>query len=262
MAYDSEIRKTELKELVELYRIDFGDGTVLRLTSYDEGVDGGDGYYAPAVIKRSEIKRDLDLRSSDLTIAVAADDTAIREALSRTFPMAKVTLTRLFLSGEGERVVWKGYVRSVAARTHVVTLKCAPIHACLDAKLPRYSYQSICNHQLFDDRCGLSADAYKVTTTVTVDGNTLRSSAFDEKPEGYFTLGKVVYSGDVRLITHHEGDTIWLQAAFDDSPNGKTVDVYPGCDKKPETCKRKFNNLENFLGFPYIPLRNPVIWGI
>jgi len=49
---------------------------------------------------------------------------------------------------------------------------------------------------------------------------------------------------------------------FDDEVVGKQVIVYAGCDKTPQTCKNKFNNLQNFRGFPYIPVKNPVIWGV
>jgi len=34
---------------------------------------------------------------------------------------------------------------------------------------------------------------------------------------------------------------------------GDTFSVWPGCDKTSEMCKNKFNNLNNFLGFEYIP---------
>ena len=34
---------------------------------------------------------------------------------------------------------------------------------------------------------------------------------------------------------------------------GDTVLLQAGCDKRPETCRLKFNNLPNFRGFPHIP---------
>ena len=66
------------------------------------------------------------------------------------------------------------------------------------------------------------------------------------------------------MITKHsktEG-CIYLHMPFDDEVVGKQVIVYAGCDKTPQTCKNKFNNLQNFRGFPYIPVKNPVIWGV
>ena len=40
------------------------------------------------------------------------------------------------------------------------------------------------------------------------------------------------------------------------------MDAYPGYDGSPATCVDKFDNLDNFVGFPYIPSKNPVVWGI
>jgi len=34
---------------------------------------------------------------------------------------------------------------------------------------------------------------------------------------------------------------------------GDALTVYPGCDKQQSTCSAKFNNLQHFEGFPYIP---------
>ena len=38
---------------------------------------------------------------------------------------------------------------------------------------------------------------------------------------------------------------------------GETVSLYPGCDHTLQTCHGRFNNAENFGGFPWIPRRNP-----
>ena len=34
---------------------------------------------------------------------------------------------------------------------------------------------------------------------------------------------------------------------------GDTFAVYPGCDKRLETCIGRFNNVINFRGEPYVP---------
>jgi len=35
------------------------------------------------------------------------------------------------------------------------------------------------------------------------------------------------------------------------------VKIYPGCDRVRATCESKFDNLDNFGGFPWIPTKNP-----
>ena len=36
-----------------------------------------------------------------------------------------------------------------------------------------------------------------------------------------------------------------------------TVTLYPGCTKSRAVCKNKFDNLNNYGGFPWIPTKNP-----
>jgi len=36
-----------------------------------------------------------------------------------------------------------------------------------------------------------------------------------------------------------------------------TVTLYPGCPRDRQTCNDRFNNLENYGGFDWIPSRNP-----
>ena len=57
-------------------------------------------------------------------------------------------------------------------------------------------------------------------------------------------------------MTSHAGSSLTLAnpcaLAVSDA-----VTLYPGCARNRETCKNKFNNILNFGGWPWIPLRNP-----
>jgi hypothetical protein len=43
---------------------------------------------------------------------------------------------------------------------------------------------------------------------------------------------------------------------------GDNVTLTAGCDRTRATCVAKFNNLANFMGFPYIPTKNPYSSGL
>jgi uncharacterized phage protein (TIGR02218 family) len=117
---------------------------------------------------------------------------------------------------------------------------------------------------LFDDGCGLSEMDYQVETTVNVAGSEMESGDFSAFADGYFTGGYVKIGSDMRLITDHVESTIVLHVPFGSYvASGAEVLAYPGCDGSPATCKNKFDNFEDgFLGFPYVPDKNPVIWGV
>ena len=54
-----------------------------------------------------------------------------------------------------------------------------------------------------------------------------------------------------------------LHYPFSGNPTGsKTVDLVPGCDKTGAYCKDIFNNIINFIGFPYFPASDPTVMPI
>lgn len=132
----------------------------------------------------------------------------------------------------------------------------------LRIRIPKYLYQSYCNWDVFDPDCGLAEFAWKVTTDITVVDDTLISSVFAGYAADYFTAGRVRYEGDERWILKHVTDTLTLQVPFSSAvETGTIVDVLPGCDGSPDTCKDTFSNYPNFFGFPYIPSNNPCLFG-
>jgi len=67
--------------------------------------------------------------------------------------------------------------------------------------------------------------------------------------------------GHRRMILSHVGDTVTLTAAILGLAPGSTVTAFAGCDHTISTCDSKFNNRENFGGFPYFPSINPFAGG-
>ena len=129
--------------------------------------------------------------------------------------------------------------------------------------LPRMIYSGQCQFVLFDSGCGLAAQSWGVTASVSVDGYLLASPSFAAYPNGYFTRGYAAAGGDFRFIVAHGGDTITLQLPFDSRVgNGGTVTAYPGCDGSPATCRDRFGNSARFGGCASIPSRNPAVWGL
>lgn len=53
-------------------------------------------------------------------------------------------------------------------------------------------------------------------------------------------------------IPDQQGLELFLATHFE-IQIGDVLDIYPGCNKDLKTCKNKFNNVENFRGFPHVP---------
>jgi len=262
MSYKDEIIKTQVNVFAELYDIMFPD-FILYLTPYPQEIRFAGNTYIPCVMERSEISKEKSEEKS-VTISFATKENVSLQFLNTNIPKIKVKITRYFLESEISKVIFVGEGEIVGVNDKILTFKAVDILNLNKAVVPPLVYSSYCNNTLFDVRCSLSRHDYRRTTTVAVvhGGSALQSSLFSSFPADYFTYGYVRYRDEYRMITKHTGDLVYLHAPFDQDVDGKIVEVYPGCDKTPQTCQNKFNNLANFLGFPYIPSKNPVLWGI
>ena len=128
-------------------------------------------------------------------------------------------------------------------------------------------YQQPCSAVLGDGRCRVDLDRpeHSVETTIR-EVQQARMFLLDELPQfegGWFERGRLrVLSGAAeglagviksdRLGGAGRRIELWqtMQAPV---AAGDTVRIETGCDKRPETCKTKFDNYVNFRGFPSIP---------
>ena len=215
-------------------------------------------------MRRGRIERNINIFSNNKLEVSSRPTQALREYIGNmTLLKVDVTITKLDIETGETKVIFRGTGGGVAMKDEFISLSLTPVSSIFEFKFPTTLYQPFCNNILFDKECGLNKDDWKVTTTVTVNSDgSLQSDDFASKPDGWFIGGFVKYGNEHRLITNHVGNKIWIQVSFNENVNGKMVEAYPGCDGSPSTCRDKFNNLDNFVGFPYIPSKNPVTWGL
>lgn len=123
-----------------------------------------------------------------------------------------------------------------------------------------------CRHTLFSTAkvgqcgyCGLSKSSFTHTgSVVSVDSHKWVFTISNTEATGYYSNGLVKFtsgfnSGLSAVIKSHEGNkvTLMLPTAFSIQA-GDTFEIQAGCDKTLETCKSKFNNVNNYGGFPHI----------
>lgn len=128
-------------------------------------------------------------------------------------------------------------------------------------------FQRGCDADLGDARCGVALDTPDWSTTgaiVAVDSSgvlTVEASSVVEA--GFLTRGALcrrdgAAPGPRLTIKSHETDgashrlTLWSAPNVGFAP-GDPVRLFAGCDKSPETCRLKFDNIANFRGFPHMP---------
>ena len=88
----------------------------------------------------------------------------------------------------------------------------------------------------------------------------LTASPADPATGGYVTFADL----DYRLILSQDGDTVTLLLPFNTSQVtvGTSVDVYAGCDHTIAICKTQFDNVINYGGYAFVPLKNPFQSGL
>lgn len=114
--------------------------------------------------------------------------------------------------------------------------------------------QSTCPYTHYGYGCFLNkADFATVGTIASITATTVSVSAASDHPDGYFTGGMIADSlGNLIFITAHSGSNLTIIRPMT-AAIGDAVTIYPGCDRLPQTCKDKFNNLDRFGGFQWIP---------
>lgn len=248
---------------VSIYKIWCGD-VYFHYTDGDVSFVYDGDTYDPATINRGNTSAGGSLDVSSLKIEFSLVTTPVIEYMaSNPVDIAWIEISRLFRDQDPPEkyVIFVGQIKTVSFKGLSAEAEVVGFEHFLRMPIPTFRYQLTCNHRVFDTKCGLNKEDYKTTATVTVDvaGTTLTSATFGGYANDYFTRGYVVYGNEKRSITSHTGSAITLSYKMTTLTSGVTVDTYPGCDGRAETCRDKFNNIVNFLGFPFIPEENPAL---
>lgn len=257
-------------------------GYVLRWTSLDRKVMTLDGrVFVPGpAFSRSRIRLAAGVQVSDMDLTLHVDDSvvvgglpALHFAERGLFDGCEVTLEWAYFDTAG---VFKGLIQRFAGKTGPASLELGEIGfkvrseiAALNTMVPREVYGAGCLNSLFDHRCGLDADAFSVSGSVTsVPSGRAGVMQFTAsglaQAAGYFELGAIEFrTGTLAKVTrtvkaHAAGGVLSVAMAWPQAPAvGDTFKVVPGCNRTMGACANKFNNLRfgrlAFRGTPFVP---------
>jgi uncharacterized phage protein (TIGR02218 family) len=217
--------------------------------------------WAAELINRSAIETTSSADKASIKINVARDN-AVADLFRITPPSDIITVYvyRYHASDVDEetRVLWIGRVLNCEWRGSEAVLTCEPFTTSMNRVGLRRLYQRNCPHTLYGSMCGVTRATYEVAGTIdSISTNTVSISEADVLADGYFNGGGIEWVNDDnvterRLITDHTGAVLTLTLAIADMPVGASVTIFPGCTKTTSICLSKFNNLNNYGGFPFI----------
>jgi uncharacterized phage protein (TIGR02218 family) len=253
----------EASRPIELYEFQLS-GTTYRRTSSEGTVTFNGVDYAPLAIKRTSYQEAKEQRSTAVTVTIpTSDEIAANFIAVQPSYIMNVTIYRIQPNSvpvNASLIMFDGYVSSVAFKNEICEMRCIPNNELFNREMPRFSYQGLCNHILYDSGCGVSEGSYQhsgkvlgVTDNVLL---TIQSLPTTGSPfiGGYVSLPD---GSEKRLIIDQSGTQVRILYPFKQTVSGGTVYAYQGCDHSVQTCAQKFNNVLNYGGFPFVPSINP-----
>ena len=236
-------------------------------TSYSENITIGAITYTAVPIKRSSFN--VDLVQGVVRCNIQAPVTTFFAQYIASYPIIPVTveINKYYMDDlTTGRLKFYGTVKGITIQKRIASAECVSSMDELNRKIPRVIVQSLCNNALGDDICEYVVAAVAVTVLdISTDGTVLTLTNIAPLANWYggYKYGIITFNNDQRLVTGQVDDQVSIHFPFRDLAVGSVVNISIGCDKRAYVCRWKFNNLNNFVGMPYVPYgANPVDWGV
>lgn len=259
---------------VDLYAIQFVDGSVLRYSSHPLSTRWGGYTWAGGgpLFSRGETRQVRGLEADTLSVEITPRETdtllglpfaaAVRNG---ALDGAKFALYRGHAARPGDPIVgailrFSGSVEEVEGEL-TITLTCKCDLMKLDAPIPRDVYQPGCSRTLYGAGCGVARGSYQVVgSAVAGSARSIVKVSTLPQPAGYYTGGEIRWlsglNAGARRSIKLNADTGTLQMAYPllhSVSSGDQFQLWPGCAHTWDECKGKFNNGAAFNGQPFIP---------
>ena len=266
MTYSIFDKSSDKGQPVELLEIQYGeaDDQVVRTTSGDRDVTVAGKLYRAFTTSRDSFDDEGNPDDSkQLSIKVPRDHPFIQAFDQGEFPgMIAVRIKRLHLNDPdlGTFNMWSGRLVGVSFDPPWMTLGCEKIATSLARTGCRIRYMRQCPHTLYMPRCWVDKQVHKYTTipfNVSSNKAEVTIGGVPSPDPKYYIGGMLVLNGVSRFIIAQSGSVLTLSRPLLALDTNTPVDLYPGCDRLAATCQSKFNNLDNYGGFDFIPPKGP-----
>ena len=260
MTFDDLDHSTQDGQPVQLFEFVTG-ASVARFASCAEDVGTAPLIYSASAVKVGTMRAGENIFKDSIKITFPRSDLFAKYYIWNSPDTATtVTVKRWHrgLSTSAAIVEWKGRIVSVTTGETTIALECESIYTSLKRIGLAMQFEISCIHPLYAGGCGASKPSMRHDTTIVSAGaETVEVASLSAFSNGWFSGGLIEYAGDARFILNHSGNILRLASPMTSLSAGDNVALYPGCDKTTTTCLSKFNNIDNYLGFPWMPNRNP-----
>jgi len=248
-----------------LYEFKQGDSVFHRFTTLRDDFNDGTDVWSAIAITHTDVNHAEELSENTLTLTLPRT-TSLEALFFNGAPEDAISFTlKRGHVGETDQVVyWKGRVVSHGSdRNQRLRIECESLFTSLRRSGCRARYTKACRHALYSHGCFVDKASFQTNGTLnSVNGLVLTVGGAETQADGYFTAGMIQFpDGSLRFITDHTNDKITIDQRvryLSDVPPPFAVEVFAGCDRTLDTCRDKFNNLDNQGAFKFIPVKNPL----
>ena len=247
------------------WRIERRDGHVFGFTDHDCELTFEEAVFRPSeglTARTLEQATGLSVDNSEAVGALSDAGITEEDILAGRFDGASVEIWRVdWQNPEAREVIFRGTLGEIERAGATFRAELRGLTEALNRPVGRL-YQRQCSARLGDTACGVDLDAIaREGTVVTVDGAALIVSEVDGD-EGAYAFGSVEVldgeaaglRGQVRAdLTAVDGRRVELWDRLRGLAAGDRVRVFPGCDRRAESCRDRFSNMVNFRGCPHLP---------
>jgi len=240
-------------------------------TSGDVAVVYDGNTYLPATIERTQFTQTSNLEETKVTIDFHGVTDPLDEYVDQTLVdtvWVKIMKIHRDISPVEVNITFVGRIKNVAFKGQSIKATCFGIKDLYKKVIPKYRYQPTCNHLLYSTMCSLVKTSWDYAGAVSVlstDGLYFESDDIKTLMDGdgivtynWCQWGYAEFGNYRRTIMLHNGNAFYLRHKIPGLVVTDTITVYAGCDGLANTCRDKFNNMVNFLGFQEVPFDNPV----
>ena len=221
----------------------------------------GDKFF-PIAWERSAIKKS-DKSGNEIVISMSIDSqlAQIYKTTSVIHSSTEATVVIYQLDQNGNPFVfWTGKISSASFQDARINISCRSMLDILDQNALNDRTQPTCNHKVYSARCGVNYYAFSKEVTVTALENKKRKIFVSgmTADTGYYVNGWAHIDSEKLMIVNHSKDENFINVLTTpkDIEVGDKIRIAKGCTGTITLC-REFNNVDNFFGFPNIPVKSP-----
>lgn len=231
--------------------------------------------YVPAMIERGRIQRNDESGAVTVAIKLGRGVAVVDRLIESRSTPAALAIHRHQPGDDTSMPILLAYGDIVGLTMQPdgwITANLVTAEASFTLPFPRPVIDRLCQWQTYSPDCGLDEASFSFATTVTArDRTTLTVDSVDSHDDNYYTLGQLLFTDPDDATKRYRffvasqlGTTLkiigGLPDSFDDALADGPVDVtlIAGDDKTNFICSQKFDNIDRFLGFRYLPVLDPM----